>query len=1389
MIKKQSMFMMMMILLMIFSTLNLHVLNASAADQKRPTIDLKRTLEAPTIDGSIDEPMWKVSEPLTKHIGEGEAPEATFGLLWDQEYLYVAMDMVDDTLVHDGSGYWYQQDNIGLFLDPTLHQSSPYVDNDLQIGLVYKPNSNEPDFYFGGAPIANHDPANESKIKRAIQTTEKGWSVEIAVPWEMLDFDPNISKKLGIEVHAVDRDNKSEDDSSVSAWSAFERSSFWNDTYGFGEAILVTDILSENFDGLEAKLQPAKDESIDPSVLGWTHETPEGWEKINASNMPQGVTEWQGWSFATRDFWISADTQLREEFSKGSGVIAIADPDEWDDQGSPASQGQYDSTLVSPKMNVNGGDTLDLSLDTHYRQEGVQTALITAKFDTGEEQQVLRYDHNENSDNKGIDVLNKTEIKKIKVPDQATSMTLEFRLFNAVNNYFWAIDNIRLLEKASLPELTLQGENPLVIELGSEFIDPGVTAFDQLDGDLTDKVVVEHEIDTSNPGIYEVTYSVTNSTGFTESVTREVMVTGTNANEGLKMSMSVISDTHTNIKKTERALWDLNLINPNQHAMVVVGDVVDSSYQNQYDEMKQVMADNPRPDNLFYTIGNHEYYGTNTEMGKKRFLDFTGLDTVYYEREVNGYPFIVLGQEEAKEPINLSDAQLQWFEDTMKKQDPNKPIFVFLHQPLPFTINGTWDVAYYRDGINQYKQLKETLSKYPNAIVFSGHQHWDLRLPDMFGNHDGFYQVSTGAVINTYGPDGQGGEKVIDGTGSTGLYVEVHDDKVVIKGRDFTKSDWIDEYQHVIPLKNVEQVDKSTLESVIAEADKVNTEKYTEASVQVFAEKLAAAKEVMANESAPQSEVDGAVTALQDAIKALQEKEAPSEEVDKSTLESVIAEADKVNTEKYTEASVQVFAEKLAAAKEVMANESATQSEVDGAVTALQDAIKALQEKEAPSEEVDKSTLESVIAEADKVNTEKYTEASVQVFAEKLAAAKEVMANESATQSEVDGAVTALQDAIKALQEKEAPSEEVDKSTLESVIAEADKVNTEKYTEASVQVFAEKLAAAKEVMANESAPQSEVDGAVTALQDAIKALQEKEAPSEEVDKSALESVIAQADKVNTEKYTEASVEVFAEKLAAAKEVMANESAPQSEVDGAVTALQDAMKALQEKEAPAEEVDKSMLESVIAEADKVNTEKYTEASVQVFAEKLAAAKEVMANESATQSEVDGAVTALQGAMKALQEKEAPSTGVDKKALESLIKGSEKMNTDKYTPESVQVFLEKLSAAKEVLHKENATQSEVDGALKALQDAMTQLVVSEEPKVDKPKVDQPTTNEKESGNKKVNKTYDKQQQEKGHKGSQLPNTATSMFHWALAGFLLVGIGGLSVYIANKRKRLKG
>ena len=112
-------------------------------------------------------------------------------------------------------------------------------------------------------------------------------------------------------------------------------------------------ILEENFNELE--LFPAVDEaygacgnSIGSDVLGWTHEPPENW-MIDNTNMPEvGTLEWRGWSFASMDFWVDAEDQLRSQFTRADGTIAVADPDEWDDCGNAASFGSYNSILISP---------------------------------------------------------------------------------------------------------------------------------------------------------------------------------------------------------------------------------------------------------------------------------------------------------------------------------------------------------------------------------------------------------------------------------------------------------------------------------------------------------------------------------------------------------------------------------------------------------------------------------------------------------------------------------------------------------------------------------------------------------------------------------------------------------------------------------------------------------------------------------------------------------------------------------------------------------------------------------------------------------------------------------------------------------------------------------
>ncbi|WP_342601748.1 hypothetical protein [Peribacillus sp. FSL E2-0159] len=40
--------------------------------------------------------------------------------------------------------------------------------------------------------------------------------------------------------------------------------------------------------------------------------------------------------------------------------------------------------------------------------------------------------------------MNKYEVKSIKVPEDASSMKLQWRMHNAKNNWFWSIDDIRL---------------------------------------------------------------------------------------------------------------------------------------------------------------------------------------------------------------------------------------------------------------------------------------------------------------------------------------------------------------------------------------------------------------------------------------------------------------------------------------------------------------------------------------------------------------------------------------------------------------------------------------------------------------------------------------------------------------------------------------------------------------------------------------------------------------------------------------------------------------------------------------------------------------------------------------------------------------------------------
>ena len=75
------------------------------------------------------------------------------------------------------------------------------------------------------------------------------------------------------------------------------------------------------------------------------------------------------------------------------------------------------------------------------------------------------------------------------------------------------------------PELTLLGSPRVTLTVGDAYHDSGATAVDDLDGDITDRIITDNRVNISLAGTYTVAYSVSDLAGNSASATRTVIVT------------------------------------------------------------------------------------------------------------------------------------------------------------------------------------------------------------------------------------------------------------------------------------------------------------------------------------------------------------------------------------------------------------------------------------------------------------------------------------------------------------------------------------------------------------------------------------------------------------------------------------------------------------------------------------------------------------------------------------------------------------------------------------------------------------------------------------------------------------------------------------------------
>ena len=123
-----------------------------------------------------------------------------------------------------------------------------------------------------------------------------------------------------------------------------------------------------------------------------------------------------------------------------------------------------------------------------------------------------------------IDITDRVEVKSDvndkKVGDYSVNYYVSF--LNKESN---TVRTVKIVDREP-PVITLKEGESISVLTNSKFHDPGYSAEDDSDGDVTESVKVKGIVDTFNPGTYKILYSVTDSHGKKKKKERKIVVEG-----------------------------------------------------------------------------------------------------------------------------------------------------------------------------------------------------------------------------------------------------------------------------------------------------------------------------------------------------------------------------------------------------------------------------------------------------------------------------------------------------------------------------------------------------------------------------------------------------------------------------------------------------------------------------------------------------------------------------------------------------------------------------------------------------------------------------------------------------------------------------------------------
>lgn len=100
---------------------------------------------------------------------------------------------------------------------------------------------------------------------------------------------------------------------------------------------------------------------------------------------------------------------------------------------------------------------------------------------------------------------------------------ITYRVFDNMKNSCTVTRTVRVVDQVA-PVITLAGEGTVYLKRGSPYKEPGYSAADNVDGDLTSRITVSGTVNTEKAGRNDLTYTVSDASGNTASAVRTVYV-------------------------------------------------------------------------------------------------------------------------------------------------------------------------------------------------------------------------------------------------------------------------------------------------------------------------------------------------------------------------------------------------------------------------------------------------------------------------------------------------------------------------------------------------------------------------------------------------------------------------------------------------------------------------------------------------------------------------------------------------------------------------------------------------------------------------------------------------------------------------------------------------